>query len=102
MSSSGHSLCDFCSSPAPSWRYPAATFADLVGSRSVEDWLACDECHTLIESGDRMGLGQRSLTAPDLQIAITLLGRESALEYCRDLHDRFYRARRGAAYRIAA
>jgi hypothetical protein len=54
-------ICDFCSSPAPAWRYPADSFLDQLRGRSVGDWLACDECHGLIESGDRPALAQRSL-----------------------------------------
>jgi hypothetical protein len=95
-------LCDFCSSPAPAWRYPAVTFTDLCGSRSVDDWLACEKCHRLIEAGDRGGLARRSLTAPGVQMAVGFLGRAAALEYCRDLHDRFWKARRGEALPIAA
>jgi hypothetical protein len=30
-------ICDFCSAPDPAWRYPATTFTDQFGSRSVED-----------------------------------------------------------------
>jgi hypothetical protein len=39
-------ICDFCSSPAPAWRYPAISFCDSFGGRSVEDWLACEESVT--------------------------------------------------------
>ncbi len=95
------SVCDFCSSPAPAWRYPADTFHDLFGSRSVEDWLACEACHRLIQSGDRSALARRSLDAPGVRMAVGVLGRVLALDYCRDLHARFWRARRGAPYRIA-
>lgn len=57
----GRNRCDSCSSPVPAWRYPALAFADLIGARSLEDWLACEEGHSLIiEAGDRMGLGLRS------------------------------------------
>lgn len=102
MTNSSGPKCDFCSSPTPSWRYPAESFHDLFGSRSVEDWLACEECHALIAAGDRIGLARRSLSAPGVQMAVGFLGRALALDYCRDLHDRFWRARRGAPYRIAA
>ena len=95
-------LCDFCSLPAPAWRYPAASFYDMFGGRSVADWLACEECHELIVAGDRNALVRRSMRAPGVQIAVGVLGRSLALDYCRDLHERFWNARRGAAYRIAA
>jgi hypothetical protein len=93
------SLCDFCSSPAPAWRYPAGTFTDRFGSRSVGDWLACEDCHRLIASDDRTALARRSLTAPGVQMAVVFLGWEAAIEHCRDLHNRFWKARRGEAHR---
>ena len=95
-------ICDFCSSIAPAWRYPAITFTDCLGSRSLEDWLACEACHRMIVAGDRHALARRSLTSPGLQMAVGVLGRAEALRYCRDLHDRFWKARRGAAYHMAS
>jgi hypothetical protein len=56
----------------------------------------------MIAVGDRKGLARRSLTAPGVQMAVGLLARATALQYCRDLHDRFWRARRGEAFRMAA
>ena len=95
-------ICDFCSGPDPAWRYPATSFADMFGSRSVEDWLACEACHALIAAGDRNALARRCLISPGLQLAVGFLGRAKAFWYCRDLHNRFWNARRGAAFRIAA
>jgi hypothetical protein len=95
-------LCDFCSLSAPAWRYPAASFRDTFGGWSVEDWLACEECHQMIMAGDRNGLARRSLCASGVLMAVGFLGRAVALEYCRDLHDRFWRARRGTPYRTTA
>ena len=95
-------ICDFCSSPAPAWRYPAVSFNDSFGGRSVEDWLACEACHLLIVLGDRDGVARRSMRAPGVQMAVGLLGRAFALDYCRDLHERFWKARRGAAFRMSA
>ena len=95
-------ICDFCSSPAPAWRYPADSFHDSFGSQSVEDWVACEACHALIVAGDREGLAERSLLAPDVRRAVGVMGRATTILYCRDLHDRFWTARRGAAYHIAA
>lgn len=59
-------ICDFCSEPDVSWRYPARTFvayvvAGFVG-QSVGDWAACSVCHSLIEAGNRSGLLERSLS----------------------------------------
>ena len=35
-------------------------------------------------------------------MAVGFLGRAAALDYCRDLHDRFWKARRGEALPLAA
>jgi hypothetical protein len=63
---SSTSLCDFCSEPHATWRYPARTFVAYVAAgfvgQSVGDWAACGACHALIEAGDRNGLLERSLT----------------------------------------
>ena len=47
-------LCDFCSAPDPTWRYPAESFTvpDLAPSASKGDWAACDRCSALIEDED--------------------------------------------------
>ena len=95
-------ICDFCSGPDPAWRYPAVSFYDSFGGRSVEDWLACEACHQMIAASDRNGLARRSLCAPGVQMAVGLLGRAFALDYCRDLHTRFWQARRGDAFRMSA
>jgi hypothetical protein len=95
-------ICDFCSGPGPAWRYPAISFYDSFGGRSVEDWLACEVCHRMIAAGDRDGLSRRSLCASGVQMAVGLLGRAFALDYCRDLHTRFWQARRGEAFRTSA
>ena len=68
-------ICDFCSGPDPAWRYPAVSFYDSFGGRSVEDWLACEACHRMIAASDRNGLARRSLCAPGVQMAVGLLGR---------------------------
>lgn len=94
--------CDFCSSPAPLWHYPALSFVDRVGSRSIADWLACEQCHVLIEADDHDALARRSLTSAIGRVAADMIGRDAALEYCRDLHNRFRVARCGAPFRIAA
>jgi hypothetical protein len=95
-------LCDFCSAPAPAWRYPATTFTDLWGSRSIEDWLACEVCHELIVADDRDALARRFLNTESGRRAALVMGRAAAFSYCRNLHDRFWLARRGDPYRIAA
>jgi hypothetical protein len=91
-------ICDFCSSPAPAWCYPAATFDGPFHTRSVQDWLACEECHRLIEAGDRTGLARRAVLNP----AVRQHGIDPAFarRYARELHDGFFEHRRGAAHRI--
>ena len=94
--------CDFCSRPDPLWRYPAESFLDAFEGRSVGDWLACDDCHARIVVGDRDGLTARALKSPGVRAAMSTIGRALTIQYCRDLHDRFWRARRGPPCRIAA
>ena len=57
-------ICDFCSTPNPTWRYPAKSFeAEQHGNvhiNSEGDWAACDECHRLIQTGNREGLLTRT------------------------------------------
>lgn len=63
--------CDFCSSPAVRWSYPARDVnmgVVLGGSMPVlhnsrGDWAACDACHDLIEAGDYKSLLNRSIAA---------------------------------------
>jgi len=65
-------ICDFCSAAPPAWRYPAATFMGPFRTRSVDDWLACTECHRLIEAGDRNGLAQRAVLNPGPAVCATI------------------------------
>jgi hypothetical protein len=85
-----------CPGTFPAWRYPAVTLTDMCGSRSVDDWLACEECHELIEAGDRNALARRSLTTDSCQMALGVIGQSAVFAYRRDLHDRFWKARRGS------
>ncbi len=62
-------ICDFCSEPQVRWSYPARDFVDvglvtptgILVSESVGAWAACEECHRLIEAGDRDALLRRSI-----------------------------------------
>lgn len=97
-------LCDFCSAPAPVWRYPARTFvaysiANIAGE-SVGDWAACELCHTLIQADDRCGLARRSVDEliakhPETREAAAVLYEELA-----GLHREFFAHRIGPAERI--
>lgn len=42
--------CEFCSAANPTWLYPAESFDVGIGTRSIEDWAACEECHRLIDA----------------------------------------------------
>ena len=99
-------ICDFCSAPAPAWRYPARTFLAYcvanVAGESVGDWAACDACHLLIEAEDRKGLAQRSLDElilkhPEARPAAAVLYEDLA-----GLHDQFFAHRSGTAVPINA
>jgi len=97
-------LCDFCSAPAPAWRYPARSFLaycvpNVVGE-SVGDWAACQECHMLIEANDRGGLAQRSLDElirkhPEVSAAAGVLHEELTA-----LHREFFEHRSGPPVRV--
>ena len=98
----GATICDFCSGANPLWRYPATTFRDSFGSKSVEDWLACEACHAMIEAGDRGGLIERAFRCPGIPPVVAMRGREWVRNYVVDLHKRFRRNRRGQPHRMAS
>lgn len=57
-------FCDFCSEPAPSWRFEARPFATVYGSVVATcdgGWAACNDCCTLILANDRAGLLERGV-----------------------------------------
>jgi hypothetical protein len=98
--------CDFCSVPGPVWRYPARSFvaycAPNLAGESVGDWAACDQCHVLIESDDRIGLAQRSLDElilkhPEASAAAAALHEDLA-----ELHQQFFAHRSGKPVPITA
>jgi hypothetical protein len=53
-------ICDFCSTPAPAWAYPATDAPLPNGSVSIGAWCACDTCSALIEAGRKAALAARS------------------------------------------
>jgi len=54
-------ICDFCSSPRPTWCFPAISFPVFeVNSASEGDWAACDTCAGLVRANDRAALALRS------------------------------------------
>lgn len=84
-------ICDFCSSPAPAWRYPARSFQSAqFQSQSFGDWAACESCSALIENNAPGWLLVRS-------VASFLEAHPEALEesdlvarYIHELHDMFF------------
>ena len=94
-------LCDFCSAPDPEWRHPARSFVGYVAAgvvgESVGDWAACQECHQLIVSGERVRLTERSVVTfiakhPELEAVKTELATEMGI-----LHAQFFDNRTGPA-----
>jgi hypothetical protein len=96
-------VCDFCSSESPVWLYAAESFFDTVGSKSVSDWLACEDCHRLIEAGARDALAARVILTPTFKagLAAGIINETFAKHYARGLHDGFFEHRRGPARRIS-
>lgn len=99
-------LCDFCSEPSPTWCYPAETFIAMevgpVASASDGGWAACEECHRLIEAGDRRALADRSaalliVANPDFASVSDDLRRQLG-----DLHKGFFDHRLGPGAPIEA
>ena len=98
-------LCDFCSAPDAEWRHPARSFVGYVAAgvlgESVGDWAACQACHQLIVSGDRVLLTERSVVTfiamhPELEAVKTDLATEMGI-----LHAQFFDNRTGPASVIA-
>ena len=89
--------CDFCdSNRRATWRYRAHDIVifEEKGTRakSESDWAACEDCHRLIESGDRNKL---------LDHAVRLIGRKWSVPITdpvvrrsiQKIHDKFFEAR---------
>lgn len=101
--------CDFCSAPAPEWKYPAKNFL-LVGrngekilpwvQESVGDWAACGECHALIEDNHRAELTERSWKALVEEVPYLEEFEESILHTLKELHEMFFANRVGEGERI--
>jgi hypothetical protein len=87
------SSCDFCTGPAPGWRYPARDFGTEPWG-SVGDWSACDACHDLIEAGLWAKVTYRALKSyPSRQ-------REQLRPHVEALHAEFRRHRSGDPTRL--
>lgn len=117
-------MCDFCSVTAPSWLYPAGDVVSVLSVGGVPDavhdvsgpWMACDECHGLVQKGDREALARRGVEHildvweremgsrwknMPRDVRRRLKRRDGAdfemlKRNIRSLHDGFFNARRGA------
>ena len=101
--------CDFCSSHATEWAYPARNFiADVLADpqgiftaygtvilSSNGHWAACDQCHALIEAGQRADLAHRS--AALFAAAHPEIPAEELASWFHKLHSQFFDNRRGPA-----
>ena len=92
-------VCDFCSAPDPTWKYPARSFIGYedcgIAGESVGDWAACEECHLLIAAGNRAGLTERSAeTLIALRSELAEIRKELTAELA-VLHERFFKNRTG-------
>lgn len=91
-------VCDFCSATPVEWDYPARDLShdDTYQGRRVTlnssgEWAACEECHRLIERGDRDGLARRSRDRYAEQHGAGVL----SLGMARRIHDAFWSNRQG-------
>jgi hypothetical protein len=99
-------ICDFCGSPKPTWEYPAESFlvkmvveSDSIKGNSVGSWLACEDCHRVIETGSREDLVRRAALNPCVKSGIVDAG--LAVEVARPMYEQFFASRSGPAVRVA-
>lgn len=87
-------ICDFCSSPKVTWRYPARNILMTdIQALSVGDWAACDTCHDIIERDGQPGITARTVET----FKHNLPGMDN---FILRLHKRFFAERTGPAERI--
>jgi hypothetical protein len=100
----GEEVCDFCSAQPVKWAYPArphksgtAVMAKddapvaIFNFNSPDDWAACEDCHRLIQRGDRDGLAERSAD----RLGLSMLPRAESVRILRGVHDNFWKSREG-------
>lgn len=97
-------ICDFCSAPDVTWRYPASNFAAYIADgfvgESIGDWASCAECRDLIDADDREGLAQRSIDRLIAANPDMAPDRKQLLQYLRGLHSMFFSNRVGRAAEV--
>jgi hypothetical protein len=109
-------VCDFCSEPLPlngeCWTFPCKSFEypfmliesgptemNVQTEGSADDWAACDDCHDLIESGDRVALATRSVDKDIERNPAAASERHMLIGMTRAMHNKFFDNRNGDAFR---
>jgi hypothetical protein len=87
--------CDFCSSSAVMWRYPAESSVVFRAgnhvAESVGDWCACEECSQIIDAGEPERLAVRSAET----CRLVGLGSDALLSGIKIIHQAFWLKRTG-------
>lgn len=98
-------VCDFCSArevkwlyPARSFKYSAEAFRGQEGSRGV--WLACSDCYSLIQRGQRDALSARCEDAHFEREGYPESERPIQLHTIKHQHSDFWANREGAPQRV--
>jgi hypothetical protein len=91
-------ICDFCGSASPAWEYPCESFTvpGIPPGKSTGGWIACDDCHAVIEKNDREALARRGLLNP----SVSIIGPKAALAGVREIHQQFFDRRGGPPLRV--
>lgn len=87
-------FCDFCYSTKVIWSYPCESF-EFYPINSEGNWAACDICHDLIESDDRIALMERAIATAESQ------GMTFPKDVMLQFHDEFRSHRLGEAIQYA-
>jgi hypothetical protein len=93
--------CDFCSTPNPTWTYPAETFTAVGLSTepfvqtSLGSWATCEMCHRLIQRNDRTALAIRALDHLIIAHPEMIFFSKELLDELRGLHEQFFLYRTG-------
>lgn len=96
--------CDFCDCDrTAAWSYPAHDIEVIPGVTSQANWAACQECHDLIEAGDRAGLRKRCTNTLCIKHGaghpVPAAFRQQLDRNVAAIHEKFYEARFGEAIR---
>lgn len=96
--------CDFCAWGDPIWSYPCKDFQtegiEVVGTNvsmdSYKNWLACDDCSTLIEEENLHELASRSfVSAVSEPSRLRPEQKTMLMNWVRNTHIQFMRNRTG-------